>query len=404
MIGIFINHFSCYALMGTTSENAIILGHCHDITEFPPAAYHAEKGGMVMATISLCMIVRDEEAVLGRCLESVKDAVDEIIIVDTGSTDRTKEIAEQYTSQLFTFQWVDNFAAARNFTFSKARMDYQMWLDADDVLMPEDAAALRTLKEELKADVVMMPYQVAFDSDGHPTMSYYRERLFKREKGFQWAGAVHETITPSGEIRYVDIAVQHRKLHINDPDRNLRILERQKRSGKLFSARDMYYYARELYYHERYNDAAKAFTDFLTMPDGWVEDKIGACLQMAKCCEMLGKPDAAMLSLCQSFAYGRPRAEICCEMGRLLMEREKYEEAIFWYKTAADVPLSEGQGGFSEPDSHDYIPFIQLCVCYDRIGNHQTARAYNDKAGRIKPKNAAYLANRRYFQELETGN
>ena len=149
-----------------------------------------------MATISLCMIVRDEEAVLGRCLESVKDAVDEIIIVDTGSTDRTKEIAEQYTSQLFTFQWVDNFAAARNFTFSKARMDYQMWLDADDVLMPEDAAALRTLKEELKADVVMMPYQVAFDSDGHPTMSYYRERLFKREKGFQWAGAVHETITP----------------------------------------------------------------------------------------------------------------------------------------------------------------------------------------------------------------
>ena len=86
-----------------------------------------------MTTISLCMIVRDEEAALGRCLESVKDAVEEIIVVDTGSVDRTKEIAARFTDKVYDFVWVDDFAAARNFAFSKATMEYCMWLDAEDV-------------------------------------------------------------------------------------------------------------------------------------------------------------------------------------------------------------------------------------------------------------------------------
>ena len=87
-----------------------------------------------MATLSLCMIVKNEEAVLSRCLESIKDAVDEIIIVDTGSSDATKEIAKKYTDLVYDFKWINNFSAARNFSFSKASKDYIIWLDADDVI------------------------------------------------------------------------------------------------------------------------------------------------------------------------------------------------------------------------------------------------------------------------------
>lgn len=87
-----------------------------------------------MVTISLCMILKNEEKVLSRCLESAADLVDEIIIVDTGSTDRTKEIASAYTSKIYSYPWTDNFSDARNFSFSKATMDYCMWLDADDII------------------------------------------------------------------------------------------------------------------------------------------------------------------------------------------------------------------------------------------------------------------------------
>ena len=95
-----------------------------------------------MVSISLCMIVRNEEEVLARCLDSVRAAVDEIVIVDTGSTDRTKEIASEYTEKIFDYKWCEDFSAARNFAFSKGHMDYLMWLDADDVL-PE--ASLKAL-------------------------------------------------------------------------------------------------------------------------------------------------------------------------------------------------------------------------------------------------------------------
>ncbi len=71
-------------------------------------------------TISLCMIVRDEEDTIGRCLDAVEKIVDEIIIVDTGSIDRTKEIVAQYTSNIYDFPWINDFAAARNFSFSKS--------------------------------------------------------------------------------------------------------------------------------------------------------------------------------------------------------------------------------------------------------------------------------------------
>ena len=87
-------------------------------------------------TISLCMIVKDEESVLLRCLSSVSGLFDEIILVDTGSSDQTPAIARRFTDKAFSFPWQDDFSKARNFSFSRATGDYLFWLDADDVLPP----------------------------------------------------------------------------------------------------------------------------------------------------------------------------------------------------------------------------------------------------------------------------
>ncbi|MPM16174.1 SPBc2 prophage-derived glycosyltransferase SunS [bioreactor metagenome] len=151
-------------------------------------------------TISLCMIVKDEEKTLERCLSSIKDIVDEIIIVDTGSTDKTKEIAKKFNSKIYDFKWIDDFAAARNFSFSKATKEYIFWLDGDDYLDDENINNFKDLKDQLdrSVDTVTMEYSLTRDENGQTTYSLRRNRLVKRINGFKWIGRVHEYLDVGG--------------------------------------------------------------------------------------------------------------------------------------------------------------------------------------------------------------
>lgn len=354
-----------------------------------------------MVTISLCMIVKNEEDVLARCLASVQDLVDEIIIADTGSTDATKEIAAKFTDHLYDFPWIDDFSAARNFAFSKASMDYCMWLDADDIIIDQDRAGFLELKQTLDpdTDVVMMKYNTGFDANGTPTFSYYRERLLKRLAGFVWQGAVHEVITPRGTLLYSDVAVTHHKLHPSDPDRNLRIFEKLLREGKTLCPREQFYYARELYYHAQYERAIQVFHAFLNDGAGWVENNIDACQHLAYCYYKLGKRQEALDALFSSFRYDTPRAELCCDIGKHFLDCGSYQQAIYWYETAASRNKNDRAGGFINQDCYGYIPYLQLCVCYDRLGDLVKANDYNERAGKEKPDDSIVAKNRRYFLE-----
>ena len=356
-----------------------------------------------MVSVSLCMIVKNEEDVLERCLNSVSNLVDEIIIVDTGSTDRTKEIAARFTSLIFDFPWRDDFAAARNASFAHASMDYCMWLDADDVLLEADQAAFLALKQTLDPDVsvVMAPYHTGFDESGRCTFSYYRERLIKNRAGMRWEGAVHETVTPAGRIVYGDFAVTHRKTRPSDPDRNLRIYEAQLAAGRELDPRQRFYYGRELYYHRRWEDALAVFRQFLEEGRGWLENNLDACCHCAYCLEALDRPDEALEALFRTFSYDRPRAETCCEIGRWFFQRERYGQAVYWYALALACPRDDRRGGFVSPDCYGYLPCIQLCVCHSRLGDQKRAEAFNELAAACKPDDPAAAHNRAYFQSLQ---
>ena len=355
-----------------------------------------------MATVSLCMIVKNEEAVLARCLESVRAAMDEIIVVDTGSTDRTREIAAQYADRVYDFAWIDDFSAARNFSFSKATMDFTMWLDADDVLLPEDLDAFLKLKRTLPDDVdaVMMRYHTAFDEQGRPTFTYYRERLVRTSAPHEWKGRVHEALVHEGRSIYSDVAVTHRSNKRTYPDRNLRIYERQIAEGEPLAPRDVFYYGRELYYHGAYERACVVLQTFLDQGRGWVENNIEACKYLAYCRREQGDLDGAREALARSLRYDVPRAETCCEMGALWMRGGRYREALFWYELALQLPRNDKSGAFISADCYGYLPCIQLCVCYDRLGDHARAEAYNRRAGEYRPSSPAYLQNVAYFQSL----
>lgn len=352
-----------------------------------------------MISISLCMIVKNECETLPRCLDSVAGIADEIIIADTGSTDGTQDAARRYTDRIFSFDWCDDFSAARNFAFSKAKMDYCMWLDADDVILERDRELLLELKRTLEpdTDVVMLRYRSAAPEGGTPALSYYRERLLRRAAGFRWEGAIHEVITPRGKIVYSDASVTHAKTGIGDPWRNLRIFEKLLAGGRELSPREQFYYARELTYHGRDEEAAEQFRSFLDSGRGWVENEIEACLNLSACLLRLGRSEDAFTALVRSFRFGMPRAEICCELGRFFSDRGDYATARFWYEHALAAPDGARSGGFSLTDCRGYIPYLGLCVCAWRLGDAALSRSYNDMAGQIKPQGREYLFNKSFF-------
>lgn len=355
-----------------------------------------------MATISLCMIVKNEEKHIARCLDSVAGLVDEIIVVDTGSTDRTVEIVSGYTPKVYSRPWTDDFSDARNYSFSKATMDYCMWMDADDVLEETEKEKFLQLKQSLSpdTDIVMMKYHTAFDEAGMPSFSYFRERWIRNSSRYRWAGAVHEVITPGGKVLYSDIAICHRKTGAGDPDRNLRIYRKMLAEGKVLESRQQYYYGRELYYHGQYEEAVSVFEQFLLSPEGWIENKIEACSVCAGCYMRLGKEQAALTTLLRSMSFDLPRAELCCEIGKYFLEHGNYHIAVYWYEAALHTPRNECAGGFVLPDCYDYVPLLQLCVCYDKMGDRQKAKEYNERAGACKPYSKAYLYNKQYFDSL----
>ncbi len=344
-----------------------------------------------MATISLCMIVKNEEAVLERCLRSASPVVDEIIVVDTGSDDTTKEIARQFTEKVYDFPWIDDFSAARNFSFSKAEMDYCFWLDADDVLELEDQSALLELKGTLDCDVVMMRYQVG-------SLSFYRERLLRRSCGFLWEGAVHEAITPRGSVMYSEITVHHRKEQCADPSRNLRIYEKQVAKGIRLNLRDRLYYARELTYHQRDREAIPLLEGVL-QEEGWVETLLEACRLLSGCYLRIGEERKAFASLLYGFSLDLPRAEFCCDLGDLFLGQKNYATAVYWYHRALDRVPPERNGGFIQRDRYGIYPALQLCVCYDRMGNRKEAIFWNERAADFEPEHPSVKRNRDYFMQ-----
>lgn len=353
-----------------------------------------------MVSISLCMIVKNEEAVIGRCLTSVKDLVDEINIIDTGSTDNTKQIVKEFTDRIFDFEWIHHFAAARNFSFQQATKEYILWLDADDVLLEEDQEKFKALKESLTLDIdaVSMNYNLSFDNEGNVSSLLRRYRLVRRDKQFQWIGAVHEYLEVGGKLLDSNIAVSHLPLS-HDHSRNINIYKQLVDSGEPLSPRDTFYYANELLDHGQIEDAIFYYETFLTSKLGWVEDNITACFKLADCYSHLNDLENNLSSILRSFEYGIPRPEACCRLGFIFMEQDKTYEAIFWYEQALNIKQNPN-APFQNKTFTTWLPHLQLCVLFDRLQQYELANAHNELARTYLPNDEKILHNKTYFDRI----
>jgi tetratricopeptide (TPR) repeat protein len=149
-------------------------------------------------TISLCMIVKDEEAMIGRCLEAARGAVDEIVVVDTGSTDRTVEIAEGLGARVLHHAWDGDFSAARNVSFAAATGDWVMYLDADEVLVGEDVDRLRALAGRTWREAFFLTeINHTGDLEDGTAITHDAMRLFRNRPEYRFEGRIHEQIAQS---------------------------------------------------------------------------------------------------------------------------------------------------------------------------------------------------------------
>lgn len=359
----------------------------------------AEASENKRPTLGLCLIVKNEERTLARCLSSAAGIVDEIVVVDTGSMDRTVEIARTFTDNVFRFEWVNDFSKARNYAFEQVASDYIFWMDADDVLLEKDAEQLsRTLATmPSDTDAVSMPYHLAFDEAGNVASSLRRNRIVKKARDFRWIGQVHEYLAVSGNIHESEAAITHRREH-EDSDRNLKIYERKEETGETFTARDLYYYANELREHRLWERAVQNYERFLERDDGWIEDRLAAYGHLADIYQEAGDVAKAKRTVLEAFNHAAPRAENCCRLGYYHISEQDYAGAVSWYQMALHT-LPPDTTALENKSCRTWLPHLQLCVCYDRLQQTSQAMFHNEEAAAYVPDHESVIGNRRYFIE-----
>ncbi len=349
--------------------------------------------------LSVCLIVKDEELVLERCLACAKSFADEIVIVDTGSTDATKQIAKKFTDKIYDFKWHDDFACARNFAFSKAKYGLVMWLDADDIVLNDDIAKIQELKNRKKhPDMYMLWYVQSCDENLVPTCKFWRERIVKRSKNFKWKGFVHEFIPLSNSLEKIDISIYHKKQKVTQSDRNLKIYQKMLKKGVIFDAREQFFYARELYFARQYQNAIVQFEKFLDMPDGWNLNKVQACMDCADCFDLLGEKQKALDFLFLSMRYCRENCAVCYKIGNLLARMGRFDDSLVFLHRAMQIPVNTEGGTFETQEQHEFLPLLTLVWVYYKKNNMQKAYEMHLLSQKINPNSPQVKNNQLFFQ------
>ncbi len=332
-----------------------------------------------MITISVCMIVKNEEKMLRQCLESLVPIADEIIIADTGSTDLTKEIASEFTDKIYDFPWIDDFSAARNFAFSKATMDYIYTADADELLDEANIEKFRILKQAMlpEIEIVQMYYLNLMQvNTAYNSKRELRPKLFKRVRNFEWINPIHENIRLMPNIFDSDIEIMH-LAQGNHAKRDFATFQKALRKGMRLDSVLHSMYAKELYISGDNDDLAEAeafFSQSLTDPTRSPDEHKEAACVLARYYRLSGNTPAFFKnSLHEAMSF--PSSEICTEIAAYFYDNGDYAEALCWYYDGifeTEAVISVQTKGTESLE--------RLSQCYLMTGNRAEAEKYKKMA------------------------
>lgn len=260
------------------------------------------------APISVCIIERDD-ALLTDCVGSLREFVEEIVIVDTGSTAENQKIAKELADIFEVYTdcndpetgKIANFSKARQRSFDLATQCWLMWVDSDDII--EGGENLLKIIQNIEANTsiemntfaVLFPYEYSYNPDGVCNLKHYRERLISNKKHFRWVNPVHEVLICNEgiQIQFMtdeNVVYKHRRQFSNktpDPQRNLRILKKYVEGEGAGDARQYYYLGLEYANNGFTSEAIECLTKHISI-SGWDDERVMACLKLVDIYTALG--------------------------------------------------------------------------------------------------------------------
>ncbi len=302
-----------------------------------------------MAELTLSMIVKNEEQYLEGCLESVKNIVDEIVIVDTGSTDNTLEIAKKYNSKIYHFDWVNDFSAARNFALSKSTGEWILYLDADERLSENSLEELRNIISiNKKIGVNCIVNNIDEYSGNSKKMQYIR--LFKNEPEIYFTGKAHEQILESlikNNYEIINSKIEIIHLGYNLPKEELKV----KASRNIELLLDEYKNSGSSYYAYQIGNTYSVMEDFekayeyyhAALKDQELEPEYKAIslLNMADFQMRNGNLESAQELVLNGLKYESENVWLHLLASQIFIAMNNPELALHHCKTAVDISLNQ---------------------------------------------------------------
>jgi glycosyltransferase involved in cell wall biosynthesis len=303
--------------------------------------------------ISLCMIVKNEANFIEQCLKSVKGLVDELIVVDTGSTDQTVNICKRFNAKVYEYQWNNHFADARNFGLSKAKGDWILWIDSDETLDYKKHNLIKDTISKTKALMIYLPV-INYYGDNLPVKPehayiYYQPRIFKNHLGIKFYNRIHETPQlPKNNLsdnnnEYIEAPIHHygyikevsnRK---EKSKRNLQLLKQEIKTPH-HNPWNEYHLASEYYRNQEYQMAFELLNKSI----------LNFLLQGLKPPAMIYRLKYAILVETNSFEGAWPGIDKAIELypdyvdlhyikGIILFHMKNYEEALIAFEKCLEL-------------------------------------------------------------------
>lgn len=351
--------------------------------------------------LSVCVIARDEEVNLAATLESVKSIADEIVVVDTGSSDGTLETAKRFTDKVFVHpkadEWREHpelfeFHTARNYAIEQCTGDWIFSVDCDEVLeQNESVGKLRDLLSSLPdKQVLCMPMLIMLRNDGSEYQQFLAERILRNRPGIRFDGAMHNWITVPQDVPRVQlptIRLRHNRAVKSEESRKMRAGQRVAMAERIFKekiaadpndARSMFYLAGTYYDANRHEESVKWYERYFGVT-GWKEESYQAAVLCSQAYLHLGKKDDAKRILAHHIADNYKRAECDLMLGELAEEDGDYEQAAYWYRVASLKP-PKPDPLFVEVDAHTWMPHAKLWQLNEKLGNDELAMFHGNLA------------------------